>query len=113
MTDEGDLRVPDSDDELRQLEQDLYNESRRFTNQTGERVGYARQATQLRAVQRQRADERAPDLSSLGEKFGWSPALMWHLAQPYCYCEIGHDGWEWCRHAIDEGLDGLTRLAGR
>ena len=109
MTDE--LVVPDSDDELRALEQQASNGARYDTRATPtERATYRQQAAQLRTVERLRADERAPTVAALGEKFGWSPALVWHLVQPYCYCEIGHDGWQWCRHAEDEGLDTFTAV---
>lgn len=101
MTDE--LVVPDSDIELRALEQELTRYDSRAT--PTERADTRQQAAQLRAIERQRADERAPTVGALGEKFGWTPAQVWHLVQPYCYCEIGHDGWRWCRHAEDEGLD--------
>ena len=104
VTDE--LRVPDGDVELREIEQELANAARFDMRATPtERATYRQHAAQLRAVERQRCDERAPTVEALGEKFSWSPAMVWHLVQPYCQCEIGHDGWQWCRHAADEGVD--------
>lgn len=38
------------------------------------------------------------------DRMGWKPGYILHLAQPYCGCYDGHDGWEYCQHAVDLGL---------
>jgi hypothetical protein len=38
------------------------------------------------------------------EDWGWSREYVEHLVQPYCKCEDGRDGWEFCQHARDLGL---------
>lgn len=35
---------------------------------------------------------------------GFTREYAEHLVQPYCYCEDGMDGWDYCQHARDEGL---------
>jgi hypothetical protein len=99
--------IPVSDKTLRDWEQDLANAaSYDFQTPPAERAEYAARAAQLRAAERKRAETVEPTAAALGEKFRWSPEAVRHLVQPYCRCDIGHDGWEWCRHAYDEGLVG-------
>ncbi|PRX23681.1 hypothetical protein [Actinoplanes italicus] len=42
-------------------------------------------------------------LDALWEKLGFSREYAEHLVQPYCSCECGHDGWQYCQHANDLG----------
>lgn len=69
-----------------------------------ERAELIAEARAKRQAQRERAEPVELSVAALGDKFGWSEAFMRHLVQPYCYCDIGHDGWETCEHARDEGL---------
>jgi hypothetical protein len=34
-------------------------------------------------------------------RFGWPSGYIAHLAQPYCECRPGYDGWVHCQHAYD------------
>lgn len=40
----------------------------------------------------------------LVEKLGWSDAYAEHFVQPYCTCDDTDDGWDYCAHAVDEGV---------
>lgn len=107
MTDFDELVVPASAEERCALEDRLANDAR-YTSAWAtntERALWRQQAAQLRAIERQQADERPVSVEALAEKFDWSPALLWHLVQPYCRCEMAEGGWVWCRHAADEGID--------
>jgi hypothetical protein len=104
VTDSDELHVPDSDEDLRQLEQRLTDATYGEATLT-DRARWRQQASRLRVVERMRADERTPTVQALADRFGWSPQLTWHLVQPYCYCGISADGWVWCRHAADERVD--------
>lgn len=62
---------------------------------------------------RRRAAERAAVRSSTTVRFtaaavedrmGWKRGYLEHLAQPYCDCYDGYDGWDFCEHARDLGL---------
>ena len=61
----------------------------------------------------ERAAKRAEDsitldpaatMAAAEERMGWKSGYIAHLAQPYCECYDGHDGWEYCQHATDLGL---------
>lgn len=100
-------QIPASDTVLREWEQEVASAARfDFRASPAERREYAERAAQLRAAERERAKPVEPTVGALAYKFGWTPAQVRHLAQPYCCCDIGHDGWEWCRHAYDERLVG-------
>jgi hypothetical protein len=40
-------------------------------------------------------------VAAFAAKEGWSREYLEHLVQPYCRCESGMDGWEYCDHARD------------
>ncbi len=65
-----------------------------------------REARELweRIQQRDEAQAVPLTLNALIAKMGWSPEYAKHLVQPYCGCEQGWDGWEFCQHARDLGL---------
>jgi ferric-dicitrate binding protein FerR (iron transport regulator) len=72
-----------------------------------ERAEWARQADQRAAEERATAETVPLTLGALlarVERWGWSREYMEHLVQPYCDCEDGRDGWEYCRHARDLGF---------
>jgi hypothetical protein len=80
----------------------------RWQNATPEeRAEWARQTDQLTAEKR-RAVEQVPltldTLLARVDRWGWSREYVEHLVQPYCECEDGMDGWEYCQHARDLGL---------
>lgn len=59
---------------------------------------------QKRAAERAGSDRKPITLEALLDKLGFSREYGEHLMQPYCYCDHGHDGWDYCAHAQDEGL---------
>jgi len=70
-------------------------------------------AETMRKLAADRAAVRAEKFVGLGlsaavaaaeERMGWKPGFIAHLAQPYCECYDGHDGWVYCEHAADLGL---------
>jgi hypothetical protein len=72
-----------------------------------ERAEWARQADQRAAEERAAAETVPLTLDTLlarVEQWGWSREYLEHLVQPYCDCENGFDGWEYCRHARDLGF---------
>jgi len=56
-----------------------------------------------REQQRAAAGQAELTLGALLSKLGFSDEYAQHLVQPYCRCECGHDGWEFCEHANDLG----------
>lgn len=73
-----------------------------------EHAEWARQAGQRAAEERAAAETVPLTLGTLlarVERWGWSREYVAHLVQPYCDCEDGRDGWEYCRHARDLGFD--------
>jgi hypothetical protein len=72
-----------------------------------ERAAWAREADQRRAAEREAAPHVPLTLDTLlarVDSLGWSREYVEHLVQPYCECEDGRDGWEYCSHARDLGL---------
>lgn len=61
-------------------------------------------AAQRRAAVREATPRRELTLDALIDKMGWTREYAEHLVQPYCGCEDGRDGWEYCEHARDLGL---------
>lgn len=77
----------------------------RWTNGTPEdRARWTEEARQRRAAVRAAAERTPLTLDALLENLGFSRGYAEHLVQPYCLCEDGSDGWEYCEHARDEGL---------
>lgn len=68
----------------------------------------SREKAQAERRERQRADATSAPLTLDGllAKLEFSREYGEHLMQPYCACQHGHDGWEFCRHAIDLGWPG-------
>jgi hypothetical protein len=73
-----------------------------------ERAQWTRDAESKRAAERRAATSAVPltleALLDRVEQWGWSREYVEHLVQPYCECEDGRDGWEYCSHARDLGL---------
>lgn len=72
-----------------------------------ERAEWAAEAERERAKVRATAAFKALTLDALlarVQDWGWSREYVEHLVQPYCTCEDGRDGWEFCQHARDLGL---------
>ncbi len=72
-----------------------------------ERVAWAREADQRRVAEREAATRVPLTLDAVlarMDRWGWTREYMEHLVQPYCECEDGRDGWEYCQHARDLGL---------
>ena len=72
-----------------------------------ERAEWARQADQRNAEERAAAEHVPLTLDTLlarMDRWGWTREYVEHLVQPYCECEDGMDGWEYCTHARDLGL---------
>jgi hypothetical protein len=67
-------------------------------------------AKRLAERERRRAEAAPVELTlfALTEKLGFTRAYAEHLVQPYCRCEQGHDGWQYCAHANDLGWPDLT-----
>lgn len=68
---------------------------------------WAHEATQRRADERAAVTAEPLTLHALlvrVQQWGWSREFVEHLVQPYCACEDGQDGWEFCEHARDLGL---------
>jgi hypothetical protein len=69
----------------------------------------AREAARKEAAARGRAAERssaepvALTLDALLIKLSFSRDYAEHLMQPYCDCDHGWDGWDFCAHARDLG----------
>lgn len=90
------------------------NMSRWMNATPEERAQWAAEGRQREAeVQAGRAAEReaAPRvpltldaLLARVDDWGWSREYVEHLVQPYCGCEDGRDGWEYCSHARDLGF---------
>ncbi|GIM88872.1 hypothetical protein [Paractinoplanes toevensis] len=80
----------------------------RWMNATPEeRAQWAREAENMRRQERLGLHTEELTLESLlarVERWGWSRQYVEHLVQPYCECEDGRDGWEYCQHARDLGL---------
>lgn len=99
--------VPVSDEALA-MTAETADAINRWMNATpAERAEWARQSDQRNAEQRQAAEHVPLTLDTLLtrlEKWGWSREYVEHLVQPYCECEDGRDGWEYCQHARDLGL---------
>lgn len=69
-----------------------------------ERDRWRAEAERERAEVRE-ATARVPlSVDALLEKMLWSSEYAEHLVQPYCECEAGRDGWEYCQYALDLGL---------
>jgi hypothetical protein len=81
----------------------------RWMNATPEeRAGWAAKAKQRRAEERAAAIPVPLTLEALlarMERLGWSREYAEHLVQPYCECYDGRDGWEYCEHARDLGMN--------
>jgi hypothetical protein len=60
-----------------------------------------------RGAQRDAATRVELTLEALLDKLGFTREYAEHLVQPYCDCECGHDGWDYCPHANDLGWPGL------
>lgn len=70
-----------------------------------QRAEWSQQAAETRAQERAAAPRRALDLAALLDAVGWSQEYAIHLVQPYCTCGAGPDGWDFCAHARDLGLE--------
>lgn len=70
-----------------------------------EREQWAREAAEKRAAERAATPETPLTFETLAARLGWSEPYLRHFIQPYCTCDEGGDGWEYCEHARDEGLD--------
>lgn len=70
-----------------------------------ERASWAAKAKQRRTEERAASAHVPLTPEALLEKMGWSRAYAEHLVQPYCDCFAGRDGWEYCEHARDLGMD--------
>jgi hypothetical protein len=81
---------------------------RRAMSATPQERAQARREYDRRNAEERAAAEYVPlTLESLVlrlEDWGWSREYVEHLVQPYCKCEDGRDGWEFCQHARDLGL---------
>lgn len=69
-----------------------------------EREQWVREAAATRAAERAQHPHQALTVEVLIEKLGWTPEYASHFVQPYCDCEVGMDGWEYCQHSRDEGV---------
>jgi len=63
----------------------------------------AREEANQRAAERQAIEARELTLDRLLDKLAFSREYAEHLVQPYCRCECGHDGWQYCAHVEDLG----------
>lgn len=70
-----------------------------------ERATWAREAKAKRAVERENAQMIPLDLAGLVRRLGWTEEYATHFMQPYCTCGDSYDGWDFCEHARDLGLD--------
>lgn len=73
---------------------------------------FAREAEKLARERAERTQQRsqaaAPGeltVDALLGKLVFSREYAEHLMQPYCGCGHGWDGWDFCQHARDLGLD--------
>lgn len=79
---------------------------RRWSEATDEqRAQWLAEAAQRRADERAGARRVPLTMGALLDKLGWTEAYAEHVVQPYCECGDGHDGWERCAHASDEGIE--------
>jgi hypothetical protein len=72
-----------------------------------QRAECAREADQRRRDERRAVPHVPITLDALlarVDHWGWSREYVEHLVQPYCECEDGYDGWEYCSHARDLGF---------
>lgn len=58
-----------------------------------------------RQAVRDRAEHAELTLEVLADKLGWTVEYALHFIQPYCTCGDTWDGWHFCQHAIDLGLN--------
>lgn len=96
--------IPVSDEVLAEAMKirDAYS---RWSDATPEqRAQWAEEQKQARAEERATSERKPLNLDALIDKMGWTREYAEHLVQPYCYCESGRDGWEYCSYAYDEGL---------
>jgi hypothetical protein len=70
-----------------------------------ERARQLEEAAAARAAERAATPRVALAFDTLLDKLGWSREYAEHLVQPYCTCGEGYDGWEFCQHAHDEGIE--------
>jgi hypothetical protein len=95
--------VSDEDLRARQLFEEAWQ--RHITEAPERRAERVAQAKLERAEVR-RTTERAPlTLDAVIDKLGWSREYAEHFVQPYCECHDGWDGWVWCAHSSDVGLE--------
>lgn len=96
--------IPVSDEQLVDARETQAAWHRWMTATPEERAQWAEDLQRLRAAERLHAERKPLTLDALLDKLGFSREYAEHLVQPYCYCEDGLDGWEYCTHARDEGL---------
>ena len=71
-----------------------------------QREQWQREAEEGREAERAAAEQTALSVESICAKFGWTYAYALHFVQPYCGCGPHvDDGWYYCQHARDLGLD--------
>jgi formiminotetrahydrofolate cyclodeaminase len=96
--------IPMSREAIEEARQDAEAFYRYMNATDAEREQWAREAAERRAAERA-ATQRVPlSLDALLDKLGWSLEYAEHVVQPYCTCGDSSDGWDYCRHARDEGL---------
>lgn len=96
--------IPISAEQLAEARETQAAWHRWLTATPEERARWADDQKQQRAAERAAAERVPLTLDVLLAKLGFSREYARHLVQPYCYCEDGMDGWDYCPHARDEGL---------
>lgn len=77
----------------------------RIARMTPEEMAANRERVRAERSEIREHSPRVPfDPAAVEDKMGWKRGFLEHLAQPYCRCDVGYDGWDFCPHAVDLGL---------